>query len=136
MTNGKFTKKDYFMAIVNLCNLLEAADPSVKEQVATSIGFDELSDFAERELTLLANKSKKASEKPTKTQQENIEFMAIILEALASCEEAVTITELQTKNDTLSELSNQRVSALMKKLVDDNKVVKIISKRRSYFALA
>ena len=136
MTNGKFTKKDYFMTIVNLCNLLEAADPSVKEQVATSIGFDELSDFAERELTLLANKSKKASEKPTKTQQENIEFMAVILEALASCEEAVTITELQTKNDTLSELSNQRVSALMKKLVDDNKVVKIISKRRSYFALA
>ena len=136
MTNGKFTKKDYFMAIVNLCNLLEAADPSVKEQVATSIGFDELSDFAERELTLLANKSKKASEKPTKTQQENIEFMAVILETLASCEEAVTITELQTKNDTLCELSNQRVSALMKKLVEDNKVVKIISKRRSYFALA
>lgn len=136
MTNGKFTKKDYFMAIANLCNLLEKADPSIKEQVATSIGFDELSNFAERELTLLANKSKKASEKPTKTQQENVEFMAVILETLASCEEAVTVTELQTKNDTLSELSNQRVSALMKKLVDDNKVVKIISKRRSYFALA
>ena len=39
------------------------------------------------------------------------------------------------KNDDLGALSNQKVSALMKKLVDGVQVAKSVNKGRSYFSV-
>ena len=89
-------------------------------------------DFIDHELELLAKKS--ANKKPTKTQEENEGIKAEILGVLTN--EGMTVTEIQSKSETLGGLSNQRVSALLRQLVDAEKVVKVVDKKKSYFSLA
>ena len=88
--------------------------------------------FIDHELELLAKKS--ANKKPTKTQEENEGIKAEILNVLT--DEGVTVSDLQSKSDVLGNLSNQRVSALLRQLIADGKVVKNVDKKKSYFSLA
>lgn len=91
-------------------------------------------DFIDHEIELLSKKA--TNKKATKTQEANLEIMGTIKAILATCEEAVTITTLQTLDPRLAELSNQKVSALVRKLVEVGEVVKTIDKKKSTFALA
>lgn len=93
---------------------------------------DAMVAFIDHELELLAKKS--ANKKPTKTQEENEVIKTEILGVLTN--EGMTVTEIQGKSDTLGGLSNQRVSALLRQLVDAEKVVKVVDKKKSYFSLA
>lgn len=93
---------------------------------------DEMVAFIDHELELLAKKS--ANKKPTKTQEENESIKTEILDVLTT--DGMTVTEIQSKSDVLNSLSNQRVSALLRQLVADNKVVKVVDKKKSYFSLA
>ena len=91
--------------------------------------------FCEHEIKLLTNKS--GSRKPTKNQVENEELKAIILVALESGKG--TVSEIQTRNERLSAangISNQRVSALLRQLIAEDKVVKIPEGKKTFFALA
>ena len=87
--------------------------------------------FIDHELELLAKKS--ANKKPTKTQEEKEGIKAEILNVLT--EDGVTVSDLQSKSDVLGNLSNQRVSALLRQLIADGKVVKNVDKKKSYFSL-
>ena len=96
-----------------------------------------LSDEVSEKLTALRDqlvKRNSADHKPTKTQKENDGVKMTLLAAMANGE-AHTITEWQDAIPELSELSNQKVSALMTQLVKDGKVTKTTDKRKSYFAL-
>lgn len=94
---------------------------------------DGMMDFINHEIELL---EKKHSTGQTKTQKENEVIMERILELLAEINEPVTITEFQEQKEELRQYSNQKLSALLKKLVDSGKVVKTIDKKKSYFSLA
>lgn len=87
--------------------------------------------FIDHELELLSKKA--GSKKPTKTQEENVKLKSIILEVLTDV--GATVSEIQTKSDVLGELSNQKVSALLKQMCDDGQVVKTVEKKKSYFSL-
>ena len=87
--------------------------------------------YLENELALLDKKS--ANKKATKTQEENVEIKAEIKAVLTT--EGATVTEIQSKSEMLSNLSNQRVSALLRQLIDAGEVVKTTDKKKSYFAL-
>lgn len=87
--------------------------------------------FIDHELELLSKKA--GSKKPTKTQEENVKLKSIILEVLTDV--GATVSEIQTKSDVLGELSNQKVSALLKQMCDDGQAVKIVEKKKSYFSL-
>lgn len=71
--------------------------------------------------------------KPTKTQIENVVHKEKILNFLETVERA-TITEIM--KGLPIEISNQKVSALVKQLINDNKVVRIEEKRKAYFSKA
>lgn len=88
--------------------------------------------YLEHELELLDKKA--ANKKPSKTQEENVEIKAEIVSVLS--EEKTTVSELMTKSDTLKGLSNQKISALLRQLVEEGKAVKTIDKKKSYFAIA
>mgnify|MGYP003476065849 FL=1 len=47
----------------------------------------------------------------------------------------MTITEIQTSNEDLKELSNQKISALLKQLVDTDLVERIVDKKKTYFQI-
>lgn len=88
--------------------------------------------FIDHELELLAKKS--GSKKPTKTQEQNEVLKNVILDTLTK--DGVTVSELQTKSDELSGLSNQKISALLKQMVDSGVVIKTMDKKKALFSLA
>ena len=112
----KMTKKDFF-----------------KELRGMVADRQDLVDFIDHELELLDRKSSKSAE--TKTQIENKSIMETILSELTRIARPITISELQSESDILKEYSNQKLSALLKKLVDSNQVVKTTDKKKSYFSV-
>lgn len=116
MANAKKTQKDYFNEVIAL---------------ATEAGNKELVEFAKGRIEALEKKA--AAKKPTKAQSENEDIKNVILATLT--DEGVTVSDLQKKDETLSELSNQRVSALLRQLIEAGKVVKTVDKKKSYFSL-
>lgn len=120
----KMTKKDWFK---ELRELVSNSEYGRKEDMLK---------FIDNEVELLTKKSSKSGS--TKTQKENLEIMEKIISALSEMEEPVTITELQKRNEEMAKYSNQKLSALLKKLSDEGenqRVVKTIDKKRSYFAI-
>lgn len=100
--------------------------------LAEDAGREDLVDFCEKEIEKLANR--KTSQ--TKNQKENEGIKETILEVLAGLDEPVTITDFLKADERVTEYSNQKVSALMKQLVDAGKVEKVVDKKKSYFKIA
>ncbi len=109
------TKKEMFVKIKN-----RVADDA--EMVA----------FIDHEIELL-NK-KRGSSKPTATQKANEDVMNRIVEVLSDVDERMTATEIVKALD--NEFTIQKVSALLKILVDRGQVAKAIEKKVAYFSLA
>ena len=92
-------------------------------------------EFCEHEIELLNRKSSKSTQ--TKTQIENENIKGAIVNALTEIAKPVTITEMQELNTEMANYSNQKLSALLKQLVEnDKKVVKTVDKKKSYFTVA
>lgn len=92
--------------------------------------------YATNEISLLEKKAEKAKSQKSRTQKENEIIKAQLLEYLNSLDNGVTITDIIKGCDTFSEFSTQKLSALLKQLVDNGEVVKTIDKKKSYFAAA
>ena len=88
--------------------------------------------YLENELALLDKKAQ--NKKATKTQEQNVGIKATILEVLATIGSG-TVTDIQNGNEELSALSNQKVSALVRQLVESGEVVKTTDKKKSIFSL-
>ena len=112
---NKMTQKDYFNEIIAL---------------ATENGRDDLVKFCEDRIEKLSRKS--ASKKPTKAQVENEGIKDVILEVLAEVGVA-TATAIAT--DPRVGVSNQKVTALLRQLKEDGKVVRSEDKGKAYFSL-
>ena len=118
MTNTKkMTKRDYYNALLNIAEV-KANGEMVK--------------FIEHELELLAKKNS-SEKKPTAVQIANDGIKSVILETLAENGKMMTISEMQKVNAELGEMSNQRISALVRQLINDGKVERIEDKRKAYF---
>jgi hypothetical protein len=115
MTNTKkMTKADYFKQIMANYALTE----------------DE-KNFCKHELELLAKKNS-AEKKPTAVQVANDGIKDAIYEGMAEGT-LYTITDLIKNVDACAELTNQRVSALVRQMIADGKVERIEEKRKAYF---
>ena len=120
----RLTKKDYFEMIKGVC-----ADRT------------DIIDFCNHEIELLSRKNSKSG--ATKTQKENEIVANMLVEELAKIGKPITITDLMNtseivKNYTLENgnpLSNQKISAIFKQLVENKKLVKVTDKKKSYFSI-
>ena len=79
-------------------------------------------------------KKNTAERKPTATQKANEDFKVAILEGLESGK-AYTITDIIKSVEAVSDLSNQRVSAIVRQLVESGSLVREEVKRKAYFSL-
>lgn len=96
----------------------------------------EMIAFIDRQIELINNKAAKASSKPTKTQTENADIKILIVGALRKINAFVTISDMQGQTPVLAQFSNQKLSALMRQLVESGDVVKRVEKKKSYFTVA
>ena len=118
-TNKKITKRERFNSLLSL------------SEVQADAG---LVAFIEHEIELL-DKKNSGEKKPTAKQSENEVIKDAIVEGMEE-KRLYTVTELIKEVAECNELTNQRVSALLRQLKDEGKVVKTIDKRKSYFQLA
>ena len=88
-------------------------------------------DFIKHEMELLAKKNS-AEKKPTAQQVANDGIKSAIVEGMEPAK-AYTITDIIKSVPACAELTNQRVSALMRQLVDAGEVVRTEDKRKAYF---
>ena len=116
----KLTKKEMFAQVYSV---IENSNATNKP---------ELLGFIDHEVELLEKKSSKVT--MTATQKANLEVLDTIREVLAEKDEAVTISDL-IKEEPLNAYTNQKISALMKKLVDGGEVEKIRTGKVSFFVL-
>lgn len=91
--------------------------------------------FIDHEIELLAKKNASRSEKPTAKQKENEVLKQAILDGMEDGV-AYQINALMKQVPEVAELSNQRVSALVRQLKEDGKVIKEIVKRVSFYKKA
>jgi predicted transcriptional regulator len=78
-------------------------------------------------------KKNSAERKPTATQKANEEYKTAILEFM-EVGKKYTITDLMKEVVELADLSNQRVSALVRQLKDEGLVERTEEKRKAYFS--
>ena len=115
----KLTKKDKFNALLSLAEV--KANPSLVE-------------FINHEIELL-DKKNSSEKKPTAQQTANEAIKSAIVDNMVEGKK-YTITDLIKTVPECADLTNQRVSALIRQLVDDKVVVRTEDKRKAYFSLA
>jgi hypothetical protein len=98
-------------------------------------GENDLVAFIDHEVELLTAKNSRRSNKPTKTQRENVVLAEKILESMTAGK-AVTISEIQRNCVDVRELSNQKVSAIVRSLVSDGKLNRSEVKGKAFFTKA
>lgn len=91
--------------------------------------------FIDHELELLAKKNASTGErKPTATQKANEGIKDVIVDVLGANGGQMTVTEIVKTID--GDFTNQKISALLRQLIADGKVEKVVDKRKSYFKVA
>lgn len=140
MTNTKMTQVSALrLAVDVITNVVNGVDTEL-------IG----SEFSDTELTealvKLSDMADKLAEKrstPSKADKEkSAEHKAIADEIILvlSTEETVTngmtVSEMQKASEMLAGYSNQKISAILRKMVDSGAVVKTVDKKKSYFSIA
>jgi hypothetical protein len=114
-TTKKMTKADYYKQIL-------ANYPLTKDE----------QDFIKHELELLAKKNS-SEKKPTATQVANDGIKTAILDGMEEGK-LYTITDLIKTIPELADLTNQKVSALVRQLMPEY-IERVEDKRKSYFRL-
>ena len=117
-TNKKITKRDRFNALLSLSEVQANAD---------------LVAFIEHEIELL-DKKNSGEKKPTAQQTANEVIKQGIVNGMQKGR-LYTVTELIKEIDECADLTNQKVSSLLRQLISEGKVVKTVDKRKSYFQL-
>ena len=116
MANTKITKIEVLTMM--------AADENIKANKV-------FADFIAHEIELLKKKS--ANRKSTKTQTENVGIKDNILKVLEGSE-GMTATQIMLLVDN-GAYTNQKISSLLRQLVEEDKVRRYTEKRIAFFAL-
>lgn len=112
---NKMTQKDFYKAFIAKYDLTEAEKA-----------------FCEKKIEQLDKKSSTGEKKPTATQVANEKLKVELLEVMEP-NMVYTITDLTKMFEV--EISNQKMSALVRQLVLEGKVKRFEEKRKAYFQL-
>lgn len=76
---------------------------------------------------------KSANRKPAAEKEENIQIKEAILEVLTA--DGSSITEIKKRNDLLTDLTPQKMSAMLTQLEKEGKVISYLDKKRRYYEI-
>jgi len=121
MATVKVTQKDMFNAVINFINGEE-----------TNFSTDEMVDFLKGRIAVL---DKKSANRKTKVNESDEELKTITLEAMASIGKPATVTTIMQNGEYPEGTSNQKVSAILRKLIADEVVLREKDKKSTLFSL-
>lgn len=100
----------------------------------------EQKSFIEKRIEITRNKNaKRENAEPTPKQREkmaeNDGIKAVILSALRTVGQPTTVSGLMKSNAELGAYSNQKISALLTQMLEDNTVERTVEKGKSLYSL-
>ena len=107
------------------------------ETVTYGTTIEDAKAFCDAEMALLAKKNS-GEKKPTKNQEANEGYKALILAFLTTKPEGATCTDILKGVPEFAEAGyqNQKISALVKQLADAHKIIKTVVKGKTLVTLA
>lgn len=121
MGEKKMTRKEYFERLVEV---VEVAELEVEEREA-------LVAFLAKQIAAVEKKN--SSKSQTKAQKEMAELVEKIYEDFSKYEGKMTVSEYQKASEVAGAYSNQKMTAVFKKLYEAGRVNKTTEKRKSLF---
>ena len=120
MANKKTTKREYYELI--------------KSKLANNV---EIVAFCDHEIELLDNRKKTADseKKLTPKQKENLALVATILDGM-EVDTIYSISDMQRKFEVCKELTNQKISSLIRQAMSDGTIERVEVKGKAFFKLA
>ena len=116
----------------NKITYIDALNSVLNGETLTTETIEKLKALREQ----LVKRNAAKSNKPSKKQAENAELLVQLVEAMKPITNPATVSEIiATDPDGIGKLSNQKISALLKILEKEGKVVRTIDKRKAYFQL-
>ena len=131
------TKKETLATIKNL--VLNGNAVIEQDGNAITVTLDDFKDeiiaYIDNEISLIEKKAEKAKTQKSKTQKENEAFKAKILAVLENQSSPLHINDIIGMSETFSGFSCQKMSALLKQLVDSGKISRQIIEKKPCFSL-
>lgn len=112
----KVTRKEYF---------------EILKGYAENVGDVGAMEFCDKELEKIANR--KTTQ--TKAQKVNLELAEKAYEVLVALDKPATLAEIQEGDEAFATFTNQKMTALMKKLVDAGRVERTKEKKVTYYTI-
>ena len=120
MENKKMTKREIFAEMILALN-----------GEVSKVSNEDLVAFCDHEVELLTKKH--TSKKETELQKENKILSELVLNVLVGAGKGLTISEIQSLDERLKALSNQKVTSLIRKMIENGTVVKFADGKSSKF---
>ena len=131
------TKKETLATIKNL--VLNGNAVIEQDGNAITVTLDDFKDeiiaYIDNEISLIEKKAEKAKTQKSKTQKENEAFKAEILAVLENQTSPLHINDIIGMSETFSGFSCQKMTALLKQLVDSGKISRQIIEKKPCFSL-
>ena len=121
-SNVKVTQKDYFNGLIAY----------LKGEGDARFSNEEYIEFLEGRIAVL---DKKSANRKTKVNEADEELKDAVIETLTALGEPSTVSALMKANERLGAESNQKVSAILRKLIADEKVLRDKDKKTTLFSL-
>lgn len=115
----KITVKDNFLAL---------------RALAADAGRTDLVEFVDSRIAQTDAKNARRSNKPTKAQRENADLAEAVIASMPAGQ-AMTVSEIQKAVPALTELSNQRATAVIRSLVRVGRLARSEAKGKALFTL-
>ena len=135
MTNTKMTQVSALkLAIEVITNVMNGVDTDLASS-ELSEAVAKLSGMAEKLAEKRSTPSKADKEKSAE-QKAIADEIILVLSTGETVTNGMTISEMQKASDNLAKYTNQKISAILRKMVESGTIVKTIDKKKSYFSLA
>ena len=129
-TSVRLTKRDFYTAALNALTD-DAVFTIPKGEGVVEISGGQMAEFYKHEIELLDRKNT-VDKKPTKTQQANESIKATVLESMEN-NRLYSISEMLKEFPVCKDMSNQKLSSLVRQMVADKQVERIEEKRKAFF---
>ena len=136
MANTKMTQVSALeLAVEVITDVMNDTDPDLAYYSELSEAIVKLRGMAEKLAEKRSTPSKADKEKSAEHKAIADEII-LVLSTEETVTNGMTVSEMQKASDKLAEYSNQKISAILRKMVDSGTIVKTVDKKKSYFSIA
>lgn len=136
MANTKMTQVSALeLAVEVLTDVMNDTDPDLAYYSELSEAIAKLSGMAEKLAEKRSTPSKADKEKSAEHKAIADEII-LVLSTEETVTNGMTVSEMQKASEMLAGYSNQKISAILRKMVESKAIVKTVDKKKSYFSIA